>query len=268
MSITDANATDSRDAMKDARLISLVQPQGAWSKVILSFFPKAHIEQMVRAAGYQGLVKPEAVMFTILTAAVTGVIGSLFVIYELGLSGITNKVILGFFVIIGFAPYSKLSEMAKARTRRITRGLPETLNLIIICVESGMPVDDALAKVASKRPGEPTTMEFQRALLAMRSGTPKPAALQQMAANTASPPLEAVASAMAASVQDGGQLIDALRSQAKLQRSLRQSEAEKWAKKIPIKLLAPLVLCIFPSLFVPMLGPAGISIYDALIANG
>ena len=131
-----------------------------------------------------------------------------------------------------------------------------------------MTLDAALARVAKERPNEPIAMEFQKCLAAMRGGTPDDEAFRLMASNTMSQPLASTASAMAASLADGGGgLTSTLKAQADLQRDLRQSAAQEWAKKIPIKLLGPLVLCIFPSLFVPMLGPAGISIYETLIVG-
>ena len=168
-----------------------------------------------------------------------------------------------FFGLIGFfigylLPEFWLGRKIKSRQKIILKMIPDTLDLLTISVRAGLGFDAALAKVVEKIPG-PLSEEFRRALAEVRVGKARRDALRDMIPRTNVQPLSTFIGAIIQAEQLGVSISKVLQVQSEQLRIERRQRAEEMAAKAPIKMLFPLVGCIFPSLFVVILGPAIIS---------
>ena len=169
---------------------------------------------------------------------------------------------LGFFV-----PDYWLSRRIKARQKAILLAIPDTLDLLTISVKAGLGFDAALGKVVEKTQG-PLTDEFRRTLAEVRIGKARRDALREMVARTNVPALTNFISAIIQAEQLGVAIARVLEVQSEQLRIQRRQRAEEMAAKAPIKMLFPLVGCIFPSMFIVILGPAIILIVTNLGGAG
>jgi tight adherence protein C len=159
-----------------------------------------------------------------------------------------------------------LGGKVRARQKAILKMIPDTLDLLTISVRAGLGFDAALAKVVEKLPG-PLTDEFRRALAEVRVGKARRDALRDMIPRTEVQPLSNFIGAIIQAEQLGVSISKVLQVQSEQLRIERRQRAEEMAAKAPIKMLFPLVGCIFPSLFIVILGPAMISIMTTLGGN-
>lgn len=161
-----------------------------------------------------------------------------------------------------FAPEFWLSRRIKARQSKILRAIPDTLDLLTISVRAGLSFDGALAKVVEKTSG-PLADEFTRVLAEVRVGKVRRDALRDVIGRTEVPALTSFIGAIIQAEQLGVSISKVLQVQSEQLRIERRQRAEQMAAKAPIKMLFPLIGCIFPSMFIVILGPALI-----LIAGG
>ena len=165
---------------------------------------------------------------------------------------------------IGYiAPEFWLSRKIKARQKKILLAVPDTLDLLTISVRAGLGFDAALGKVAEKTKG-PLPDEYRRALAEIRVGRTRREALRDIVARTEVPALTNFIGAILQAEQLGVPISKVLQVQSEQLRIERRQRAEEMAAKAPIKMLLPLVGCIFPSLFIVILGPAIIQIATTL----
>jgi len=156
-----------------------------------------------------------------------------------------------------------LGSRIKARQKLILKMIPDTLDLLTISVRAGLGFDAALAKVVEKLPG-PLTDEFRRALAEVRVGKARRDALRDMIPRTNVQPLSNFIGAIIQAETLGVSISKVLQVQSEQLRIERRQRAEEQAARAPIKMLFPLVGCIFPSLFIVILGPALISIIQTM----
>ncbi|MBO9520748.1 MAG: type II secretion system F family protein [Nocardioidaceae bacterium] len=172
---------------------------------------------------------------------------------------------LGFVVVASLAGYMApnmyLYQKAYDRSATMQRALPDAIDLLTISVESGLGFDAAVAQVARNTDG-PLADEFARMLQEMQIGRGRTDALRSMADRTNLPDLKAFVSAMAQADAFGIPVGQVLRVQSSEIRVKRRQWAEEQAQKVPVKILVPLIFCILPCLFIAVLGPAGITIFD------
>ena len=202
----------------------------------------------------------------ILVGIATG--GIVFVIFGLLAGGIIAGLLLGLVGIgIGYLlPEFWLGGRIKARQKIILKMIPDTLDLLTISVRAGLGFDAALAKVVEKLPG-PLSDEFRRALAEVRVGKTRRDALRDMVPRTNVQPLSNFIGAIIQAEQLGVSISKVLQVQSEQLRIERRQRAEEMAARAPIKMLFPLVGCIFPSLFIVILGPAIISIVKTMSTN-
>jgi len=164
---------------------------------------------------------------------------------------------------VGLAlPYLWLINRVRRRQSVITKSLPDSLDLITTCVEAGLGLDAALARVAEKVEG-PFADELSRTLREVGMGRMRRDALREMGERTGVPDLITFINAVIQAEQMGTGIGQVLRVQSDQLRLRRRQRAEEMANAAPVKMVFPLVLCIFPTLFLVILGPAGISIYGS-----
>ena len=165
---------------------------------------------------------------------------------------------------IGYlAPEFWLGRRVRARQKGILLQIPDALDLLTISVRAGLGFDAALGKVVEKLKG-PLVDEFRRALAEVRVGKARREALRDIVPRTEVQPLTNFISAIIQAEQLGVSISKVLQVQSEQLRIERRQRAEEQAAQAPIKMLFPLVGCIFPSLFVVILGPALILIMQNL----
>jgi tight adherence protein C len=198
-----------------------------------------------------------------LVGVATGAI--VFIIFGLLAGGLIIGVFLGLVGMgIGYLlPEFWLGGRIKARQKIILKMIPDTLDLLTISVRAGLGFDAALAKVVEKLPG-PLSDEFRRALAEVRVGKTRRDALRDMVPRTNVQPLSNFIGAIIQAEQLGVSISKVLQVQSEQLRIERRQRAEEQAARAPIKMLFPLVGCIFPSLFIVILGPAIISIVKTM----
>lgn len=202
--------------------------------------------------------------------AIAAVVGGLLFFFLFGVVGL-----LGFpfpinylFGIIGLlfgytAPEFWLGGRVKKRQKAILLMIPDTLDLLTISVRAGLGFDAALGKVVEKLKG-PLSEEFRRAMAEVRVGKARRDALRDIVPRTEVGPLTNFIGAIIQAEQLGVSISKVLQVQSEQLRIERRQRAEEQAAKAPIKMLFPLVGCIFPSLFIVILGPAIILIVQNL----
>ena len=167
-------------------------------------------------------------------------------------------------ILAGYTvPEFWLGGRIKRRQKAILLQIPDALDLLTISVRAGLGIDGALGKVVEKLKG-PLTEEFRRALAEIRVGKPRRDALRDIVARTEVPALTNFIGAIIQAEQLGVSISKVLQVQSEQLRIERRQRAEEQAAKAPIKMLFPLVGCIFPSLFIVILGPAIILIVQNL----
>lgn len=159
-------------------------------------------------------------------------------------------------VLFGYTiPEFWLGGRVRKRQKAILLQIPDALDLLTISVRAGLGFDGALGKVVEKLKG-PLTDEFRRALAEIRVGKARRDALRDIVPRTEVPALSNFIGAVIQAEQLGVSISKVLQVQSEQLRIERRQRAEEMAAKAPIKMLFPLVGCIFPSLFIVILGPA------------
>ncbi len=160
-------------------------------------------------------------------------------------------------------PFGYIQGKAKARQHEIRKALPFTLDLISISVEAGMALDGAMAIVQEKSTG-PMADELGLTLREIRLGKGRNEALVDMGERVGLEELKSFVTAVTYIARLGGSLVDVIRIQAQAMRIKRRQRAEEKAMKTPVKIMIPLVLFIFPSMFIVILGPAAITMMEQM----
>jgi tight adherence protein C len=160
-------------------------------------------------------------------------------------------------------PFGYIQGKAKKRQHEIRKALPFTLDLISISVEAGMALDGAMAIVMEKSTG-PMADELNLTLREIRLGKGRNEALIDMADRVGVEELKSFVTAVTYIARLGGSLVDVIRIQAQAMRIKRRQRAEEKAMKTPVKIMIPLVLFIFPSMFIVILGPAAITMQEQM----
>jgi tight adherence protein C len=169
---------------------------------------------------------------------------------------------LGFFL-----PRFVLKRMIRDRQRRITLGLPDALDLTVICVEAGLALDQAMMRVgADLHHAHPDlSNEFHLVNLEMRAGKPRAEALRNLAARTGVDDIRALVGTLIQTDRFGTSVAQALRVHSDSLRTERRQRAEEQAAKTTIKMVIPLVLFVLPSIIFVTLGPAIIQLVRTLM---
>jgi len=168
--------------------------------------------------------------------------------YTWGLTFVTG--LLGYTL-----PLIWLNRKIKSRKKEIIKTLPDALDLITISVEAGLGFDAAMAKVTERWDNE-LSKEFARTLAEMRLGKSRQEALRDMANRIDVPEVSSFVAAVIQADALGVSIAKVMRIQSDQMRIRRRQRAEELAQKAPVKLMIPLVLLIFPSIWIVILGPA------------
>ena len=189
----------------------------------------------------------------------------LFAINDFGLPPMARLAAVVFGFAAGFyLPNLYISNRAQKRRQSIIQAFPDSLDLLLICVESGMSIEAAITKVGAEIGGQSIDLAEEYTLLSAElSYLPeRRQAYEGFAKRTNHPGIKSVATAMIQAEKYGTPLGQALRVMAKENRELRLAAAEKKAAALPAKLTVPMIVFFLPVLFVVILGPAIIKIQD------
>jgi tight adherence protein C len=163
-----------------------------------------------------------------------------------------------------YGPDSWLSRRIEARKKEMRLSLPDILDMLTISVEAGLGFDAALSKVVKNLHGA-LSQEFFRFLQETQLGRSRREAWRNLSARTNIPEVNSFVLAILQADVFGISIGNVLRVQSEEMRTKRRQRAEEIAMKSPVKVVFPLILCIFPALLVVILGPAMIQIYQNLI---
>jgi tight adherence protein C len=182
-----------------------------------------------------------------------------------GITPFIRIVMIGLLAFVGFVvPDSLVNRRVDERQKEILRTLSDTLDLLTISVEAGLSLNAAIAQVVQNVPGV-LSSEFARMLQEIQLGVPRADAFRNLAERTDVEALNAFALAMIQADVFGVSIASVLRTQAQQQRIKRRQAAEAKAQQTPVKIVFPLILCILPALFVVIVGPGAIQIWEQFI---
>ena len=156
------------------------------------------------------------------------------------------------------------------RQEKITDGFPDALDMMVVCVEAGMGLDQAIKRIADemKLTHRIISEEFGQMNMELRAGRSRQDAMRNLGARTDVEDVKSLVTLLLQTDKFGTSVANALRVHSDSMRTKRRQRAEEMAAKLPVKMLFPLVLFIFPSLFVVLLGPGAIRIYRVLLKSG
>jgi tight adherence protein C len=188
-----------------------------------------------------------------------------FVLVPLISSPMMKFAMLGLLIVVGFfGPEAWLSRAIDDRRKQMEKTLPDIIDLLVISVEAGLGFESAMGRVVQNVPGE-LSREFQRTLQETRVGVSRHEALKNMANRTDVDDLNSFILALIQADSFGVSIARMLRVQADEMRVRRRQRIQEKAFAAPVKMIFPMLLCIFPSIFIVILGPAVISIQGALL---
>ncbi len=219
----------------------------------------ARQDAKLEKAGYPGGLRGADWMGVKILVAILAAIGLFF----LGL--LMGGVPLGFIFAVGGAvfgflmPEFWLGSRIRKRSMEMILQLPDALDLLTISVEAGLGFDAALAKVVEKMEG-PLVNEFRQALAEIRMGRTRREALRDIVARADAQPVANFIGAIVQAEQLGVPIAKVLQIQSNQLRIERRQRAEEAAAKAPVKMLFPMVGCIFPTIFIVILGPAIVTV--------
>ena len=226
------------------------------------------IRDRLNHAGYRS---EEAVMVFLALKFISGatglVIGGGIAVF---MNGLTTTALLRTLACAGiffFAPEVILSLKAKKRKEKIFLGLPDALDLLTVCVEAGLGLDQAMRKVSDEvEKTQPTIAhEFAISNMQVQMGRPRDEVFQELGSRNGVDDLRTLASVIIQTDKFGSSISKALRVQSDAMRIQRRQIAEEKAAKTAVKLIFPLVLFIFPGIFVVLVGPAAITMVNEML---
>lgn len=226
-----------------------------------------NIQRKLILAGSPGnLDAPSFVVIKVFTT-LAGLVLAFFARRAAG-SFIQTVALIGLPIVLGFfGPDAWLARKIDDRRKSMQKALPDVLDMMVISVEAGLGFDSALARVVQTVPG-PLSEEFFRMLQETRVGVARRDAMRHLADRTDLDELRSFLLAMMQAEAFGVSIARVLRVQADEMRVKRRQRAQEKAFAAPVKIVFPLVFCIFPSLFIVLLGPAAIQISRSFSAFG
>jgi tight adherence protein C len=256
----------------DARDVEIVQPAaerlaapvlGVLGKLGRRFSPADRLESirvMLRRAGRPEADADRYLAFRVLSLLVAPFAAILLYSIMAGFGPMLRLASAGLAVACcTILPSRKLRRQVETREMVIRRQLPDIMDLLVICMEAGLGFTSAVARTVANLEGEMSD-EFALALGEMRAGASRADALGGLGERVQIPEVRAFVSAIRQADQFGISVSQVLRDQAEHMRIARRQLAQEKAMKAPVKMLVPMVFCIFPPMFFITIGPAGIKL--------
>ncbi|MEI6512189.1 MAG: type II secretion system F family protein [bacterium] len=224
----------------------------------------ASIAEKLEQAGHPWHLQPLEFIGIKALSVIVCMLAGIGIVILLNEPPLQKTVILICAFIIGYAiPDFVLHSAIQDRYRLIRKALPNSLDLLVVCAEAGVGFDAAMAKYVARTEG-PLAYEFNRVLQDIAIGRSRVDAMKSMASRAKLPELITFTAAIRQADMLGASIVQVLRVQADNMRVSRNLRTRENAAKLPVKLLFPLIFCIFPAIFAVLLGPAVIQIGKAL----
>lgn len=225
------------------------------------------VKKLLVQAGFRGTSAP-AILWGTRLVLVVG-LGVLALALLTASGARTNQVLLytGAAAAAGWVgPTFYVSRKRKKRMNEIQKALPDALDLMVVCVEAGLGLNQAMARVADeiRHVSSEMSEEFALINLEIRAGVERSEALRNLADRTGVEDVRTLIAILIQTERFGTSVSTALRTQSDTMRTKRRQRAEEAAAKTTIKLIIPLVFCVFPAIFTVILGPAMIQIFRVL----
>jgi tight adherence protein C len=222
----------------------------------------ARINEKLIFAGNPPGWDAERVVALKIIGAIAMLVASVAILVLLPISGWLKILFIAIFTLIGYvAPSTYVSGLASSRQKMIQRQLPDVMDLLTISVEAGLGFDAAMAQVVKNVPG-PLSEELARLLQEVQIGVSRADAFRHLGDRTEVPELQSFVLSMIQADLFGVSIANVLRAQSRELRQKRRQRAEEIAQRIPVKLLFPMIFLVLPALFVIVLGPGAIKIYQ------
>jgi len=238
------------------------------SRRVLRFSPPAIVDRLDKELAYAGSPAGwdgQRLLAMKWVAAIGFALLALVLLPAVDFGFLRTVVVVPIAGVVGYyLPEWLLRSRSGKRQHQIQRALPDALDLLSITVQAGLGFDAALERV-SREMGGPLGDEFYRVVQEMRLGKGRGEALRDLAERTTVDELKSFVMAMVQAEIFGISISQVLHVQAEELRLKRRMRAEEQAQKLPVKIVFPLILCIFPAMMVVLVGPAAISIYENII---
>ena len=231
----------------------------------------AAVRQRLIQAGYPNAAAvPMYLGLRVAVPALMGM-GAALLLPTLGFSAVKTLLMSMYFGSMGYLlPSIMVGRRVKKRQKEMQKALPDALDMLVVSVEAGLGLNQAMVRVSEEIYRISPVLSEQLALvnLEIRAGTSRPEALRNLAERTGLQDISSLVGMLIQTDRFGTSVAQALRVHSETMRTKRRQRAEEAAAKTTIKMIFPLVFCIFPALFVVILGPALIQIYKALASFG
>jgi tight adherence protein C len=226
------------------------------------------VNRLIELAGNPPALTAERIVAFKIVFGIVGVVVGILVAPLLPFTGFLVPVMtVGVFALAGYTfPSAGLASRASKRQKEIRKALPDTMDLLTISVEAGLGFDAALAQVVKNVPG-PLSQEIARMLQEMQIGVTRAEALRHLNDRTDVPELDGFVLSMIQADKYGVGVAKVLRAQSTELRQKRRQRAEEVAQKVPLKLLFPMIFLVLPALFIVILGPGAIQVYETFFGT-
>ena len=245
---------------------NIVIPDQGWSDSTLKmrlvkagyYSPRA-LRVFIGNKVFLGILVPAAIIIIALLFGYSPAAGNLYVILLVVLAALLGYHIPNFILI------NKINK----RRLDFSESFPDAMDMFVVCVEAGLGLDAAIQRVSEELHHSHPVLagEFAVLSLELRSGKSRDEALRSLADRTGLEEVHELVTLLVQADHFGTSIADALRSHAKEMRTLRIQKARERAAKLPVKLIFPIILLIFPAIFLVILGPAIVRIYETLIGT-
>lgn len=258
----DLREQELRGSFVDRVLVPLGGRVGRALRRLTPFDTTRRIEQLLVYAGSPEGWTAERVAALKIVGGIGGLIVGLLLAALLPWSGVWRVIVAALLLAIGYLlPGAYLGSIARGRQRMIRRQLSDVMDLLTISVEAGLGFDAALAQVVKNVPG-PLAEELARLLQEVQIGVGRADAFRHLGERTDVPELRAFILSMIQAELFGVSIANVLRAQSRELRVKRRQAAEEMAQKVPVKLLFPTIFLILPAMFIVLLGPGVIRVYE------
>ena len=269
-----------RDRMRNARLAEMVTkerqtgklrqaPKGFMQSIVDQLdlrakFDNEELREKLKMAGLRGQAPIVSFMFFRIAAPIVLFVVALLYVFVIGELQYPPLINFGIAVVAGFAGYYfpnvVIENMAQKRQQSIKQAFPDALDMLLICVQSGMSVESAFSKVAKEIAVQSIELAEEMTLTTAELSylQDRRQAYENLGKRTGLAGVKSVVTALIQAERYGTPVGQALRTMAKENREIRQGEAERKAAALPPKLTVPMIIFFLPVLFVVILGPAGI----------
>jgi len=226
------------------------------------------VNRLIELAGNPPALTAERIVAFKIVFGIVGLVLGIAVAPLLPFTGFVVPVMtVGLFALTGYTfPSAGLAARASKRQKQIRKAMPDTIDLLTISVEAGLGFDAALAQVVKNVPG-PLSEEIARMLQEMQIGVNRTEALRHVNDRTEVPELDGFVLSMIQADKYGVGVAKVLRAQSTELRQKRRQRAEEVAQKVPLKLLFPMIFMVLPAMFIVILGPGAIKVYETFFGT-